>query len=166
MNSIMTALGWLPYCFCGYAACLVGWTIWKRERPKHAEKWMRFLSHVRKEKNRGRGLASWWPVTFSAICVGILILSGSRINSAPIVEKYNVQVLRQIGFNQWSMIDDQGPFLYTACDDFPNDKVIWAGYIARKVRWQEFGSCKSIRRQDLGFWWLRDKDYNVKEIGQ
>jgi hypothetical protein len=102
----------------------------------------------------------------AAIFCVVLMLCAMRMNVAPIVEKHDVRVVKQVGYNQWAMEDDQGPFLYTGCDDFPNDKVIWAGYIARKVRWQEFGSCKSIRRQDLGFWWDRDSDYNVKEIGQ
>lgn len=99
---------------------------------------------------------SVWPMLLAAFVLGVLLLQASRLNFSPVVEKYNVKVLQVAGFNQWVMEDAQGQFLYTACDDFPNSSVIWAGYIARKVRWQEMGACKSIRRQDLGFWWSRD----------
>ena len=112
---------------------------------------------------RVRKLSAYGPVWFMVFVCSALVYAGRRLDNAPIVEKYDVQVLKQIAPNEWSMVDDQGPFVYTACDDFPNAKVIWAGYVARKARWQEFGNCKSIRRQDLGFWW-RDEQNQYKEI--
>lgn len=155
----------LAYCFCGYAALLVVWTIWKRKRPKHAEKWMRFLLKIRKAKDKvERGWAPATLVIFIATMLAIFTMGAKQYNDAPIVEKHNVRVIQKVGENAWSMSDDQGPFLYTACNDFPNETVIWAGYVAKKARWQEFGKCKSIRRSDLGFWWLRDKDFNAERI--
>ena len=114
------------------------------------------------EKGHGEAkyAAIWTAMFFGAACLFI----GWNLGQAPVVEKHNVQVVKKVDHLNWWMVDDQGPFLYTACDDFPNEDVIWAGYIARKVRWQEFGKCKSIRRGDLGFWWDRDSDFNVKEI--
>jgi hypothetical protein len=83
-----------------------------------------------------------------------------------VVEEHNIQVLRQVTDNQWAMSSsEQGPFLYTACNDFPNAKVIWPGYIADHAKWEERGECKSIRAQGLGFWWKRDpKTQDVERI--
>ena len=72
------------------------------------------------------------------------------------------EVQRKVAPNQWWMRKDDGPFLYQGCPDFPNERVIWAGYIARKIRYEERGNCKSILRSDLGFWWDRDADGNAK----
>jgi len=72
-----------------------------------------------------------------------------------VYEYHDVIVERQVAPNQWWMRKDDGRFLYQGCPDFPNERVIWAGYVARKARWQEFGNCKSILRSDLGFWWRR-----------
>lgn len=103
---------------------------------------------------------------FAVCCAGLLVYGATKSEDAPVVEKRNVSVIKRVSKTEWAMSDDQGPFLYTACADFPNETVIWAGYVARKARWQEFGRCKSIRRQDLGFWWDRDEHFNVKEIPQ
>ena len=35
--SIAQVLGYLGWCFCGYAAWLLGYSIWKRRRPLHAQ---------------------------------------------------------------------------------------------------------------------------------
>lgn len=150
------ALGW-SFFFC--LACCLAYRLWKRPLLRFANTLI-----FQKIRRRSNGGGSGGAIGFALICAIFFLLMGMRLNAGPTVEKYNVRVLRSAGFNQWEMEDDQGRFLYTACDDFPNSKVIWAGYIARKVRWQEFGSCKSIRRQDLGFWWDRDENLNAKEI--
>ena len=65
---ITDALGLLAYFFCGYAALLVMWTVWKKERPKHAERWMKFLLTARTKKDKfDDGMARWWPLA-AAIC--------------------------------------------------------------------------------------------------
>lgn len=148
-----------------FSVLFVGWRIWKKPVKQIGSAWWRYAKNWTSQKTQKiRGGANWFPVWFVLFCCTCLVWAGHRLEAAPVVEKFNVQVLKQVGINKWAMSDDQGPFLYTACDDFPNAKVIWAGYIARKVRWQEFGSCKSIRRQDLGFWWQRGENYDVKEI--
>lgn len=101
---------------------------------------------------------------FAATSLSTLIWCASRV--APIADHHNVQVLVQVDRNNWWMVDDEDPkgFLYTACDDFPNDKVIQSGYLAREARWEEQGQCKSIHGDGLGFWWNRDENFNVRRI--
>lgn len=93
--------------------------------------------------------------------------AATRLPKYEVVELHNVRVEKQVAENKWVMSDPvDGKFLWTGCRDFPNARVIWAGYEARKVRYEEHGDCKSILRGDLGFWWLRDSEGNAKETGQ
>jgi cytochrome bd-type quinol oxidase subunit 2 len=127
----------------------------------------KLLSRLSTITLRTRGVARYWPVWFMSIIVACVIVGASRIPTYPTVELHNVRVEKQVAANEWLMTDaTQGQFLFTACHDFPAGRVIWAGYVARKVRYEERGNCKSIQRADLGFWWLRDSDGNAKEIGQ
>lgn len=86
----------------------------------------------------------------------------------PIVDHHNIKVVKRVSGSEWWMVDDEDPqgFLYTGCADFPNESVIWEGYVAREARWEEQGTCKSIQRADLGFWWSRDEkdNFNARRI--
>jgi hypothetical protein len=64
------------------------------------------------------------------------------------------------------MSDDENPtwYLYKGCEDFPNARVIWTGYVARQAVWEERGNCKSIRAVGLGFFWDRDEHGNARRI--
>ena len=104
-------------------------------------------------------------IAFCAATGALLLYTSERLKFE-VVTEHHIEVLRRVGANEWMMhSDEQGDFLYTGCKDFPNDTVIWAGYLADRARWEERGACKSIRRKDLGFWWKRDKNGNVQEIG-
>ena len=105
---------------------------------------------------------------FVVACTGLLFWIAASAPPFPIVSRHNVKVLQKVAENKWWMTDDEDRqgFLFTACPDFPNGTVIWAGYIAREARWQEQGACKSIRRSDLGFWWSRDEQFNARRIDQ
>jgi D-alanyl-lipoteichoic acid acyltransferase DltB (MBOAT superfamily) len=120
-------------------------------------------------KGQGRkinGLARW-PTVFSLACVSLLLFGASRIPKYETVTRHNVKVFLKVDDNKWAMSDDEdGKFLYTGCRDFPNEKVIWAGYVADWAKWEERGECKSIRRADLMFHWKRDAHYNVVRIDQ
>jgi hypothetical protein len=116
---------------------------------------------------RTRGVARYSPVLFAGACCAALTYGAYRFPQYPTVELHDVRVEKRVSSHEWLMTDaTQGQFLFTACHDFPAERVIWAGYVARKVRYEERGNCKSIQRADLGFWWLRDSDGNAKEIGQ
>jgi hypothetical protein len=102
-----------------------------------------------------------------AFCAGVgaLLFYASEKARFDVVTEHHIEVLKRVGQNEWLMhSDEQGDFLYTGCDDFPNDSVIWEGYLANRARWEERGACKSIRRQDLGFWWERDERGDARRI--
>ena len=104
------------------------------------------------------------PILFAAAMGAVLAYVAVGIRDYPVYEYHNVRVEEQVAPNSWWMRKDDGRFLYSGCPDFPNERVIWVGYVAHKARWQEFGNCKSILRSDLGFWWDRDTQGNAKEI--
>lgn len=149
----MDVSGLSAYFFCGSTACLVGYRLLKNAKVT-----------VPTMKTISRGLVRYSILIFLIVMGFIFTTSAKNFEDAPVVEKHNVRVIQRIASNAWLMSDDQGAFLYTACDDFPNDTVIWAGYVAKRVRWQEFGKCKSIRRDDLGFWWDRDENFDVRKV--
>lgn len=110
-------------------------------------------------------MARWWPIWFSVFADGIFIIAASR--PLPHVKELHrhVQVLAKLAPNMWRMRDDEiGTFVYQGCPDFPNDSVIWVGYVADHAIWEEQGNCKSIRDTGLAFVWERDAQGNVKEI--
>jgi hypothetical protein len=168
---ITDALGLLAYFFCGYAAFLVVWTIWKRARPKHAERWMRFLLSVRTKRDKlNDGIANWWAPIFAFSFCAVLISVPIYLNvHLPYVKEihHHVKVLKKLDDNLWLMEDDElGVFRYTGCPDYDNDKNIWAGYIANRAIWEERGSCKSIRAAGLAFIYERDEHGNAEEISK
>jgi hypothetical protein len=111
-----------------------------------------------------RFLLGHQALVFCALVGGMLFYASWK-SRFDVVTEHRIEVLRKVGANRWLMhSEEQGDFLYTGCEDFPNDSVIWEGYLANRARWQERGACKSIRRNDLGFWWQRDEDGNAKEI--
>lgn len=117
--------------------------------------------------DRPRGAASYRPIWFAALCCAVLVYGATRLPAYMTVELHNVRVEKQVAANKWLMSDPvDGSFLWTGCHDFPNERVIQAGFIARRVKYEEHGDCKSILRGDLGFWWLRDENGNVRRIAQ
>jgi hypothetical protein len=125
---------------------------------------MKMLVFRSDEFRRPNSLWGWWPILFALLVSTMLIVIAIRTPPFPVYEYRNVSVLKQLGPNQWLMSKDDGEFLYTGCPDFPNDSVIWVGYVAKKAVWEEQGACKSIFRPDTGFWWDRDSQGNVKEV--
>jgi hypothetical protein len=114
---------------------------------------------------RTRGVARYAPILLmGAVCLGFSY-GIYRIPQYPVVELHNVRVEKQVADNKWLMEDAaSGRFLFTACHDFPTKGVIEAGYVARKIRYEEHGACKSILKPDLGVWWERDADGNAVTI--
>lgn len=163
---IVVALPWLAYCFSGYAALLVVMTIWKRQRPKHAERWMKFLLNVRvKKQHLDDGLSNYWPVLFCVALAAGTVLGVTESLNRP-VEEHNVKVFGQLSDGDWAMSsDEEGPFTFRPCPDFDATPMLkqGIGFIALKARWIQMPTCKSIHRKDLGFWW-RDKNWNYVHI--
>ena len=146
-------LSLLAYCFCGYAAFLVVFTIWKNKAPDHAAKWMKFLARIRKPKGTTR-LARVWELALALTCCTLLMFSAS-LNRWPEAEHHNLRIERHPSDRQWWIVDDEDPqgFMYYACADFPNDEYIKAGYWAKRARWQVRGGCNSIKADGYGFFY-------------
>jgi len=147
LPTIYQVAGWLGDCVGLYFVLLLGWTLWKGRRPIRVQRWIHYAADYSRRDFKV-------PVTFSLFVMTGLILQVARANSAPVSEQHNVAVLAKLSSNEWRMrSDEEGEFVYRACPDFDNESVIWAGYVADRARWREYGRCKSIRDTGLGFWW-------------
>lgn len=134
-------------------------------RPWTAEEEARVMAEqIRKYQNHG-GYVIWWPLFFAAVVGAALTYFATHIKENPTYEYRNVKVLARVGADSWWIEREDGPTLWNCCPDFNCENVIQAGYVMRKFRYEDFGTCKSILRPDLGVWWDRDPiTKNVKEI--
>jgi len=159
--AVVTGDGLLGWCFCLCMVCLVLWRMYGRKLASFIAKFGKRLT-FRRRSSDGEIVTAGIFVVLVLVTLGI---RAAQMSNAHVYEYYHVKVLRQVAPNKWWMSKDDGEFLYTGCPDFPNATVIWAGYEARKARWMDFGSCKSIERADLGFWWDRDdENKNARRI--
>lgn len=100
-----------------------------------------------------------------ALICAVVAFAATREPSPRIYEYHNVKVLSLVAINKWEIQREDGTVtLYTACEDFPNGKVIWAGYVARVIRYEDQGDCNSIVKPGLGFYWDRDERGNARRI--
>jgi len=111
-----------------------------------------------------RGWAAWSPIWFCLVFGLAVTFAFTRKPAYPIYEYHNVKVLSQVGPNKWWIEREDGKTLYTACNDFDNAAVIWAGYVAKRIKYEDHGSCNSILAPGLGFYWERDAKGNVKAV--
>lgn len=180
----LAVLSWLAYCFCGYAACLVAWTLWKGRRPRHAERWMKWIDERGQKwqkwqehwqerwrrtkassKDRIDGWTSSWLVVsiFALGCCSLLAFAAYH-QRPNLVTEHNVVIYRQLSDGDWQMSsDEESDLVFRPCPDDGAGGVdvngLFAsavGYVADYAKWEERGTCKSILRSDLGFW-FRDK---------
>jgi hypothetical protein len=163
---ITDALGLLAYFFCGYAALLVMWTVWKKERPKHAERWMKFLLTARTKKDKfDDGMARWWPLWFCVLLAGGTAYGMLSLINAP-VEEHHVAVYGQLDNGDWAMSsDEEGKFAYRPCPDFDAAPMLkkGIGFVAPRAAWDQLPTCRSIRKRGRGFFW-RDQNWHYIHI--
>src|SRR5580693_65999 len=122
-DHIAAALLWLASFFCGYAALSVVIAIWKRERQRHAEKWMKFLLSVQAKRN-DRGYARLAGVFTTVLIVswsfsGFLALRDHRQidhlekqlskYEADTVVEHHVKFLRKTEDGDFAFISDEKP---------------------------------------------------------
>lgn len=121
---------------------------------------------MRKIREKGQGHSLGIAYTFSGCCL-IFIILGVAAQRSNVVVEHNVAIYRQLSDGDWVMSSDEEPSLvFRPC---PDDKMGGVdvnglltqaiGYVADEARWEERGTCKSILRADLGFW-FRDKHNN------
>lgn len=164
--------GLLAYCFCGYTAFLVVWTLWKGRRPEHAKRWMRLVEKWGQAWRRTKKKVDGWmlpapiAITLSLICLGLLVGAAYSSRSNTVTE-HNVAIYRQLDDGDWLMSSDEEQYIVfrpCAADTASGVDVngllkLAVGYVADEARWEERGTCKSILRSDLGFW-FRDEHNN------
>lgn len=107
------------------------------------------------------------PSTLKVVCILIFAAFTTGIYVHWLLAQYPVfeytmekdgccKVISQDGPHSWTLEKSDGQWQFTACDDYHAEKIIWAGYVMRKLRYEDRGYCQSIARKDLGVWWLRD----------
>jgi hypothetical protein len=110
------------------------------------------------------GWSRYSPIAFCLLFGIAVTFAITRKPAYPIYEYRNVKVLSQVSPNKWWIEREDGKTLYTGCNDFDNEAVIWPGYVAKRVKYEDHGNCNSILAPGLGFFWDRDSKGNVREI--
>jgi hypothetical protein len=119
--------------------------------------------------NDPHGWSTYGPVLFAFGCVVVLSLGASRIPKAMIVPpQHHVAILAKLSDGDFAYRSDEEPngSTYRVCPEDKHNGVDTermltqaVGYVADYAIWQEEGSCRSIYRDDLGFWF---RDENTK----
>ena len=155
------------FCSVGYLLVIAAMRSLKKnpENRETGSSITRFASRLSKIVKRTDGASKYAPIWFSCFICGALVYGVTRAPGYHIYEYHNVKVLSKVARNKWTIEREDGTrTLYTGCNDFQNDKVIWAGYVAKTIRYEDQGGCNSILKPGLGFYWDRDERANVKEI--
>jgi len=121
--------------------------------------------HPKTEGMINRGRAFIYTMLMIALTFG-LAFALARPAKYPVETHHNVTVWSRIKGAQawWISADDLPLTRWDCCPDFPCAEVIWPGYVAATFKYEERGSCKSIRAAGLGIFWKRDEQGNAKEI--
>lgn len=150
-----------------YTTFLVAWTLWRRDRPKHAQKWMKFIASLKRFREKGSAtIDRTWVTAVFFVSSSLLVYAMTRPPRFPVVEEHNVAVYQRLPDGDWLMSsDEQGRFAYRPCGDFDIEPMLSQaiGYVAPRARWEERGYCKSLRADNLNFWW-RDEKGNYRRI--
>lgn len=167
--NIPDVAGWLGLCFIGYTVCLIGWTVWKRNAPRHAERWMKWLKNIRKPKGMIR-----WPIPFALAIVAALSFLG--FNSPAVYTEKNVAVIEvHHAFRYTFQHVDAGlrltgkPFTQDICHDYESpEEDFKVGTILTDLIHDEEPGCWSLNPDKrCGFYKLRDANRNpiyLKEL--
>ena len=123
---------------------------------------MRFIASLKRFRERGRARLEWivaW--TLAVLVSSMLVYAITRHPPYPILTEHHVLIEKKVAPRKWWIVSDEHPqgFMYYACDDFKNEKWIYAGYYAKLARYMAEDGCDSIREQGLEF------DYDWKPDG-
>jgi hypothetical protein len=139
----------------------------------YAARWAKVVLRIGGEKNKGlvRLYTMGW-IGFTLLLVVAVSYAFAHPFGYPIEKHHNVYVWSQVKGqpDEWWISSDENvtnklPFnTWKCCPDFPCSTVIWPGYVAETLKYEERGSCKSIRASGLGIWWKTNEKGDVKEI--
>ena len=105
-----------------------------------------------------KGWARIYTLVFCTVVFG-LAFAVNRPPKYPVEIRRNVYVFNESRHiqNSWGIwTADHGWERFDCCPDFPCSRVVWVGWIADEVVYEERGNCKSIRAQGLGFFWRKN----------
>lgn len=164
--------GFLARFFFICAACLFGFGLLSDFMPRQSTRWTRYEKKwdewrsewTRRIRGMAQSMATVW--LFALACLGVLVIGAWR-NRPSVVIQHNVAIYRQLDNGDWVMRSDEDPSLvWRTCPEDSQGGVDVngllqqaVGYVADYAKWEERGTCKSILRSDLGFW-FRDEHNN------
>lgn len=114
-----------------------------------------------------KGWVKFAPIIF-CLFFGFIVFGFTHQHQYPIEVHHQVYVWSKVkGTNDawWVSSEDGLPYSrWNCCPDFDCKSVIWPGYIAATAKYEERGTCKSIRADGLGWFWSTNELGDVKEI--
>jgi hypothetical protein len=121
---------------------------------------------IRNLRSRSGRLGKGWVRLYSLfwICftVGIVVAVGygfAHPFGYPVEIHHRVSVWEQVAKDEWIVSSDEREpqrlerGRWKCCPDFDCSTVIQSGYIAYTLKYEERGTCKSIRANGLGWTW-------------
>lgn len=107
---------------------------------------------------RGKNLA-YSGIGFAALicCGGYFVIPTPPVYEYTLEKDGCCKVVQLADLYTWRLKKTDGEFTARFCHDY--DLRAYdpePGLIMRKLRYEDLGECWSIKRADLGFWWLRD----------
>jgi hypothetical protein len=156
---ILRMAGWLGWAFGLYWVYVLGWTILSGHRPDHAKYWMKFISHLKRFKEKSDGFMPIGSAVFASFLMMGMFVGASRMK-LNVVTQHHVVIHQQLADGDWYMSSDEDKSLvFRPCqDDIKGGVDVDAlfkkgiGWVAEYAIWEERGTCKSILRPELGFW--------------
>lgn len=144
---------WLGRCVGLFFGCLLAWRLLRRRLRSIA-------ARAGSLRWRSKGHSKYAPIWFALFCGIVLSYGAVKLSRENIVTAHHVAVLRQLDNGDWAMrSDEDASLVFRPCSDDVTRGVDvnglltqGIGYIADYARWDERGTCKSILRSDLGFW--------------
>lgn len=82
-----------------------------------------------------------------------------------VYEYHNVKLMKVVDDHTWILRKSDGAFRAEFCNDYDVSQLNpTPGEVLNKIRYIDMGTCWSVKRADLGFWWKRDANgWTIKE---
>lgn len=155
---------------------------------KLASRWWK----IGERRDENKGFSRIWGTVLSLVLVASWALWGgmairdhyqikaleaelAKYRSSTVVE-HHVAIFGELYRGDWSYASDEEPNggVFRICpSDLANGVDVSGmmkqavGYVAYVAKWEERGTCKSILRSDLGFWWRNEtNNFAYRKTGQ
>lgn len=158
---------WSGFFSVGYLLVIAGMKRWHRNPESKAIRLSitKSASPLLKRLLRPEGISRYEGMKaslfLSAVILALLTLGAWRMSRQTIVTQHNVVILHRTDAGDYPFLSSEQPngdtFRPCLSDtkggvDVDGMLSQATGYVAETARWEERGTCKSILRSDLGFW--------------